>query len=1155
MISRHSSCRLGLVVLFLLGTSLALSADETDRQKKLAEIEKQIADLNQKLDEIRKADAATPTVAGALPDAWVKQLRWRSIGPAAMGGRIVAISVFEDDPSTYWVATASGGLLKTINNGITFDHQFDREATVSIGDVCVAPSNRDIVWVGTGENNPRNSVSYGDGVYKSTDGGKTWKNMGLRKSFQTGRIIVHPKNPDVVYVGALGRLYGPNEERGLFKTTDGGKTWDKVLYVDDKTGCIDMAMHPTNPDTLIVAMWERKRDGFDSHRGEPPLVDGYDAYDPITKWGPGSGLYKTTDGGKTFKKLTNGLPSSPLGRIGLDYYRKNPDVLFAVVDCQKIAMGTPPSRVYFDVATEETKDGLKITRVTPESPANKAGLKVGEVLKSFDKKPLTKSDELIKLLRTRKSGEKVIVEVIRESKPVDVEITLEDRPLIAAGPQGRFAAAGLLGFLAEEVEGGLKVTRIFDERAAEKAGFQEDDVIKEVEGKPVTDLQSLTDVVRSRKEDEKLAFKVARGKEVKELSLKLESPEGGNRNRPYSYMYGGQAPNVQDQQGPNSHEYGGLFKSIDGGETWSRINSVNPRPMYFSNVKVDPSDEKYVYVLGVLLHRSKDGGKTFTDDGANAVHPDQHALWINPRDGRHMIVGCDGGFYVTHDRMERWDHLSHLAIGQFYHAAVDNRKPYRVFGGLQDNGSWGGPSRTLNGTGPINEDWFVVGSGDGFVCRVDPSDSDVVYHESQDGFMGRLDLGSMRRASIRPRAQKGMKFRFNWNTPFILSATNPRIFYCAGNYVFRSLDRGRDLTVISPHIARTGRGTATALAESPRNPEVLWVGTDDGNLWLTRDGGTNWTSLADKVGLPGPRWVSTIEPSRFADGRCYVAFDGHRSDDDAPILYVTEDFGETWKSLVANLPTGSTRCLREDVKNPDLLFTGTEFAVWASVNRGDSWAKINNNLPTVAVHDVAIHPTAGEMVAATHGRSLWVLDVTALRQMTTDTLKADAHLYEPNTVVRWRAEPMRGSPYGTGHRKFTGENPPPGAQVYYSLGKKADKLALKIVDYSGQTIRELSPKNEPGLHRVDWDLNRSSPRRGSRSGETATRAGAERAQARAPQGQRRSERGGDERMQPATVGVYRVVLTVDGKEYAQNIRVEADPKVPTTILAGDGDGQ
>src|SRR5262245_50809902 len=380
--------------------------------------------------------------------------------------------------------------------------------------------------------------------------------MGLKKSFQIGRVVVHPKNPDIVYVGALGRLYGPSEGRGLFKTTDGGKSWNKTLYVDDKTGVIDVAVHPADPETLIVAMWERRRDGFDSHRGEPPLVDGYDGYDPITKWGPGSGLHKTTDGGKTWKKLTQGLPTSPLGRIGLCYYPKDPNVVFALVDCQKIAMGTPPSRVYIGVAGEDNKEGVKVTQITPDSPAAKAGLKTGDLIKSLDKKPATRNQQLAEQLRKRKAGETITLEVVRDQKARAIAVTLEDRPLIAAGQQSRFAVAGVIGFFGEETEGRVRVARIFEDRTAEKAGLQEGDLIKEIDKKPVADMQQLVELVRPHKDGDKLTLKVLRDKETKELTLTLESPEGGNRTRPYAYMYGGQAPNVQDDQGRNSHEYG-----------------------------------------------------------------------------------------------------------------------------------------------------------------------------------------------------------------------------------------------------------------------------------------------------------------------------------------------------------------------------------------------------------------------------------------------------------------------------------------------------------------------------------------------------------------------------------------------------------------------
>lgn len=1142
-----------VVVFGLLTAAITnLAAEEATKDQQIADIEKQIKELSKKLDELRRENVKPATTPdGTISADWVKSMNWRCIGPASMGGRIVAFSVFEADPSTYWVATSSGGLLKTINNGITFTHQFDRESTVSIGDVCVAPSDRNIVWVGTGENNPRNSVSYGDGVYKSTDGGATWKSMGLNKTFQIGKIIVHPKNPDIVYVGALGRLYGANAERGLFKTTDGGKSWNRMLFVDEKTGVIDMQMNPSDTESLIVAMWERRRDEFDSHRGEPALQDGYDAYDPITKWGPGSGLYKTSDGGKSFKKLTRGLPTNSMGRIGIDFYRKTPNTVYAIIDCEKIGKGVPPSTTYLGIQGENGDGGAKLTQITADSPASKAGLKAGDVIKAVDKKEIAGYEPLAELIRTHKAGDKLNLSLIREGKPMEIVVTLASRTAdptarVGGGGQGRFAAGSLLGALGEDAEGGgAHVTRLIPESAAAKAGIKEGDVIKSLGGKEIKTYQQVVDILREHKAGDKLKLTVVQENEPKELEVTLAAvtlgggsgPRSATPTRPYSFAYGGQRENVQDQQGPNSFEYGGIYKSTDGGESWTRINSLNPRPMYFSVIRVDPSDEKYLYVGGISLYRSTDGGKTFKDDGGNGVHPDQHALWVDPKDGRHMLVGCDGGFYLTYDRMDHWDHLNHLAIGQFYHVAVDNKRPYHVYGGLQDNGSWGGPSHTLGGTGPINEDWIVVSGGDGFVCRVDPNEPDLVYFESQDGAMGRRNLRTGERGFIRPRTQPGSTaYRFNWNTPFILSNHNPRIFYCGGNFVFRSLKQGDELRVISPEITRTKRGTATAIAESPRNPDVLYAGTDDGYLWVTKDGGTKWTNISDRVGLPGPRWISTIEPSRFVEGRAYVTFDAHRSDDDEPYVYVTEDFGQTWKPLRANLPLGSTRVLREDVKNPNLLFVGTEFAVWVSLNRGASWVKLNNNLPTVAVHEFAIHPTAGEMVAATHGRSLWVLDINPLRQMTTDVMKAGAHLYEPTTAVRWRSDPQRGSPYGNGSRKYFGENPPRGAQIYYSLTKKADKVSVKIVDFAGKTVRELQqPKKDAGLHRITWDLSRASTGGGPGGGQRRGGPGG----------------GGPGGGQPATPGMYRVVLNVDGQELTQAIRVEADPSLPTNLIAED----
>jgi photosystem II stability/assembly factor-like uncharacterized protein len=948
----------------------AQSEEPSPDPRQVADLEKQYQEAKQKADELKKkldalrngaATSVTAAPADALPADWVKAMNWRSIGPASMGGRIVAFSVFEADPSTYWVATASGGLLKTINNGVTFEHQFDREATVSVGDVCVAPSNREIVWVGTGENNPRNSVSYGDGVYKSTDGGKTWANMGLKKSFQVGKIVVHPKNPDIVYVGVLGRLYGPSEERGLYKTTDGGKTWQRVLFVDDKTGIIDIAMSPADPETLLVATWERQRDGFDSHPGnEPPIADGYDGYDPAKKWGPGSGIYRTVDGGKSFKKLAKGLPDCNLGRVGIDWYRKDPKVVYAIIDCEQIGMGPPP--LWVGLGADNADGPATVLRVTAGGPGAKAGLKPGDLVTAIDKAPIKKWSEVGDAVLGHPPGEKVTFTVRRgynwlfqhNKETTDIVVTLEERPDPNAPPPV------YLGFQVEKTEAGLRVALVAKDGPADKAGLQADDVLLEINKKDVKEEAQIIEALRGHKAGDKLTLEVKRGTEKKDVVVTLaprpgDKPQTGPR-RPYSGMYSGQLENVQKAQGPDGWKYGGIYRSADGGETWTRINSLNPRPMYFSLLRVDPSDEKHLYVGGISLYRSSDGGKTFTGDGANGVHPDQHALWIDPKDGRHMLIGCDGGFYATYDRMDHWDFLNHMAIGQFYHVALDNRRPYHVYGGLQDNGSWGGPSHALHG-GPINEDWVVVGGGDGFVCRVDPNEPDLVYSESQDGRIIRRNLHTNEAGLVRPQQEAGARpYRFNWNTPFILSSHNPSIVYVGGNYVFRSLKKGANLKAISPEITRTTRGSATALAESPRNPDVLWAGTDDGALWVTRDGGREWKNVSKNVGLPAPYWVATIEPSRGADGRAYVAFDAHRSDDDNPYIYVTEDFGQTWKSLRGNLPTGSTRVLREDVINTNLLYLGTEFAAYASTNRGATWTRLNNNLPTVAVHELAVHP-------------------------------------------------------------------------------------------------------------------------------------------------------------------------------------------------------
>ena len=1109
----------------------------------------------------KKSEAELPAPLALTRNQLAEVLPWRSIGPANMSGRVTAFAVAEDVTSTYWVATASGGLLKTTNNGVRYEHQFDHEEVVSIGHVAVAPSDSQIVWVGTGEANPRNSVSYGNGVYRSTDGGASWKHMGLEQSFQIGRIVIHPTDPNIVYVGALGRLWGEGGERGLYKTTDGGKHWERVLYVDERTGVIDVDMHPEQPEVLVVATYERGRDLYDSN-------------DPSKKWGPGGGLWRTEDGGQSWTRLSEGLPRVQIGRVGVDWHRKDPNILFAVIETERIGKLAEDS-AFLGIDGEDADVGVRIKGIDKDSPADEAGLEKGDILLSVDGQHIKSWEEFVRRQRLYEPESKIALEYVRERELGSLEVELCLHP------------------------------------------------------------------------------KERRGRTL------------------FGAMLGGQDPNVQDEQGKDAVDMGGVYRSDDAGKSWTRVNSLNPRPMYFSQIRVDPSDPMYVYVLGISLYRSSDGGVTFTPDGhGEEVHVDHHALWIDPADGRHIMLGNDGGIYVSWDRMESWDHHNHVAIGQFYHVAVDHRPLYNVYGGLQDNGSWGGPSRTLGPGGARNGDWLSVGGGDGFVCAVDPEDWSEVYFESQNGAIGRLNLLDGQRHGVGADSE-GLSLRFNWKTPFLISHHDPRLVYAASNYLLRSNRRGADMQAISPEITRTALGSATAIAESPLDAQVLFVGSDDGALWMTRSGGASWTPIfgaasetggrtslaglfavavrgldrdgdgalaraelpaalsgwfelgdADEDGslaaaelstllertarsarlrdlvraddawigkwkgsllgeavakkarkfelelarddehglkgdfkskelgkgeleelhfdveagtlafqvqaeegrlslelrlgeeglvgrltaaagfigvdleatrskstrgreedeleptpdgkplselLPGPMHVASLEASRFAVGRVYLAVDGHRSDDDAAHVFRSEDYGATWVSLAAELPRGSARVLREDATQANLLYLGTEFGAWCSLDRGQHWARMGQ-LPTVAVHEFAQPAGQPELVAATHGRSLWIADVSILRQLSSESADQSVHLFQPATAWSWRA----GETYGdSGTRAFEAENPEQGSSLAYYLPERG-KPRLSIESPAGETLREFEElEGGSGLHRLHWDLRGS----------------------------------------------------------------------------------
>ncbi len=1004
-----------------------------------------------------------------------------------MGGRVIDLAVDESHPSTFFVATASGGVWKTTNNGTTFQAVFTNEKVVSLGSIAMAPRNPNLLWVGTGEANNRNSTPYGGGVFKSEDGGKTWKCMGLEKSYHVGRIAIHPKDPDTVFVAAGGSLWGPGGERGLYRTRDGGESWKLVLQHDDKTGATEVRIDPRNPDIIYAALYERQRDGHDTN-------------DPKKRWGPGSGIFRSRDGGDTWTKLGKGLPTRPMGRVSMDIYRKNPKVVYALIETDWIGTrpdGAPAPKkatggpAYFGVSGLEDGDGgARLPSIVAGSPADKAGCKDGDLVLRMGKDQIMNASDMSQALGKSKAGDKKKLRIQRGDEFVTLEITLGSNPAM----RGR-----------------------------------------------------------------------------------------GGRNSGIPDRLHGQNANVGKLQGPKGFETGGLFRTEDGGDSWSRVNSINPRPYYFSQVRVDPSDDDHIFVLGISLHSSKNRGKTFQVIGRK-VHPDHHAMWINPRDGRHNILGCDGGIGISYDYGLGYEMFDNIVIGQCYHAVADNRRPYWVYAGYQDNGSWGSPSETNLREGILSQHFFKIGGGDGFVCRVDPENPDIVYSESQGGFIGWINVITGKRGRIskprlqqarRPRPASGLakakskgaktgpesskpkevskqktvskekkiseevvkeapeaaqnekskkggevskqgqgksqqgkkaatqtarsrrptrpsrgrnsRYRSNWDTPFILSRYNPKTIYFAGNFVFKSTNRGRYTVEISPDLSFGKQTSATELAESPRQPGQLWVGTNEGGIWVTRDDGKKWTAVHSLLTKQIPDahtekgrayWVSGLSPSHHKDGRLYLSLDGHRLDNRKPMVYVTEDYGQTWKSISKGLPEQSVHVVLEDSKNPDLLYLGSETGLHISIDRGATWMRMGRPFPTVAVRDFDIQEREQHLIVATHGRSIWTVYVRPLRALTAKARKEGLVLVDPADVLRL---PMR-SAGKIGHRHARISNPPKVASVYWWLGKSEKaKVKISIRDAAGNVLYTKEEDAKAGLHCLDWNLRATSSRQSGQS--------------------------------------------------------------------------
>jgi photosystem II stability/assembly factor-like uncharacterized protein len=804
----------------------------------------------------------------AITSADLGGLPARAIGPAVMSGRIAAIDAVPGDPLTIYVGAAGGGVWKSVNAGTTFEPVFDEYAQ-SIGAIAIDPSETETVWVGTGETWTRNSVSVGTGLYRTTDGGANWEFMGLGDSERIARIEVDPNDGQTVFVCATGHLWDANEERGVFRTTDGGETWEKVLYIDEDTGCADLAMDPHAPTILYAGMWQFRRWPWSFESG-----------------GPGSGLYRSTDGGDSWEELTEGLPEGEKGRIGVDVAPSRPNVVYAVVEADSTA----------------------------------------------------------------------------------------------------------------------------------------------------------------------------------------------------------------------------LYRSDDLGASWEQVSAgaqVKARPFYYAHVIVDPTDHERIYKMATSMGISSDGGKTFSGIPAGpfggSVHSDHHALWINPDNPAEILLGTDGGVYISQDRARTWRHVGSLPLSQFYEISYDMEWPYNVYGGLQDNGTWTGPSQSRGGI--QNRDWRNLFPGDGFHAFVDPGDPEYIYVESQGGNLQRYSRTLGEQREIRPYMDPAEgELRFNWNTPIHVSRTTAGTLYVGAQFLFRSRNRGDSWDRISPDLTtndpekqkqRESGGltidnssaenhtTIYTISESPLDPTVIWAGTDDGNLQVSRDDGATWTNVAENVGVPANTWVSHVEASPHAAGTAFVTFDGHRTGDMASYVFRTDDYGETWIALATEELEGYAHVVKQDPANANLLYVGAEFGLFLSLDGGGHWARLSaeaGGLPPVSVRDLAIHPRDHDLIIGTHGRGIYILDdLTPIRHLTAEALEAQATLLPSRPAAMRPAGFLQEFPGDAG---FVGPNPPEAAAIVYYQPRRHlfGDLKVEVYGQEGELLSSVAGTKRRGFNRVDWQMRLPPPR-------------------------------------------------------------------------------
>ncbi len=839
----------------------------------------------------------TPAASQAAPQAeedLFKDFVYRNLGPFRAGAWIGDIAVPENPGAahryTIYVAARNGGVWKTVNNGTTFFPIFDDYGVNAIGAIEVAPSDPNILWVGTGEDSYARSSYAGNGIWKSTDAGTSFQNMGLSDSHHIGRIVIHPQDPDIVFAAVMGHLYSENEERGVFRTTDGGRTWDKILFINEKVGVVDLAMNFSNPNILYAAAYDKVRLPWHYEAG-----------------GSGSRIHRTTDGGQTWEVLTTGLPGGSLGRIGIDIHRADPDILYAVIQ------------------------------------------------------------------------------------------NLNPKP-------------------------GL-------------------------EKKTEAEFDAFTD-------------------------------------RSYEDLIGGE-----------------VYRSDDGGDTWRKVSDpkvdVSGKAAYsFNEINVDPKDPDKVFIIGVSQQYSLDGGKTWPQrrqkERFRSNFGDTRTFWINPKDPEHMMLGSDGGFYISYDGGRTMFHFYHIPLGELYDVEVDSAEPYNIYAGLQDHESWKGPSNGWSGsTGP--EDWVISGMWDGMYTSVNPENNRWLYFTTQFGKHHREDQLRGERFEITPQAPEGEPFyRYTWQTPIVLSPHNGDIVYTGGQMLLRSPDRGETWEEISPDLTSNdpvkiaGQGhimycAITTISESPLKPGVIWVGTDDGRVHLTQNHGADWVEMTDKlaaVGAPRDTWLGRVAASGHDLGTAYVVKSGYREDIFKPMIYRTRDFGISWEDIGRGLPDAPTSVLWEDRVNPDLLFVGTDTGVYFTIDDGKAWIPLKNNMPPLPVRDLLVHPREKDLVVGTYGRGVWVTNVGPLQELTPEVLDKDFHLFDiVSKPVDYASQRARwGNYHMTGDNHLRTPNERPGLPIFYYLKEKSpNPLTLNIVDCDGNTVAKLKAKAEPGIHKLVWSSRRAGP--------------------------------------------------------------------------------